>query len=275
MEEYEDGDVAMRDTLSGRGSSVIHRNIDTVALNKDRNSVSTTSSLTRFRSTELGGSVLKLIFFLKCVGIRVNPAEKMTAAGTCYKILMGLICCLALPYYYYVFVLTGKWENYSVFLYFLLGNLPPPLTWAFLQIHFSQNRYYQLLKEAVKSNEFMDNDHFWLFQFLKKSLVLSGIIILSYGVWLALYVQTMPSNWAIFFGVIGITFVVRLMVPFLAITCLAIEIRLYEREITVSRLLCHFMFPVYTRKISHISGFVSNSWLHNLTLVQSKNPPQL
>jgi hypothetical protein len=229
----EDGDVAMRDTEYGRDSSVTERNSDSVVLNKARNSASTTLSLTRFQSTDLGGSVLKLIHFLKCVGIRVNPAEKVTIAGVLYKILMGLICCLALPYYYYVYILTGKWENYSVFLYFLLGNLPPPLTWIFLQMHFSQNRYYQLLKEAVKSNEFMDNDHFWLIQFLKKSLVLSGIIIISYGVWLALYIQTMPTNWAVFFIVIGVTFVVRLMVPFLAITCLAIEIRLYEREITV------------------------------------------
>jgi hypothetical protein len=75
-----------------------------------------------FERTIFGESIRKLINLFKYVGVYVNPDDRKSVLSYFHTFLMGIIVCLALPYYYYVYILTGSWPNISTFSYFLFGN---------------------------------------------------------------------------------------------------------------------------------------------------------
>lgn len=167
-----------------------------------------------FERTILGESIKKLINLFKYVGIYINPHDRISKISYLHSFLMGIICCLALPYYYYVYILTGSWSNVSTFFYFLFGNLTPPVMWFSFHVLFKDKRFYTLLKEYSDDNFFISDDYLYLSNLINNSNIATLSIVSSYFFWLYLNIQYLDINWAIYFAFIGVSFIVRLIVPF-------------------------------------------------------------
>jgi hypothetical protein len=102
--------------------------------------------------------------------------------------------------------------------------------WFSFHFLFKDKRFYKLLKDSTGTNFFSVEDYIYLSKLIRNSNITTILIICSYFFWLFLNVKYLETNWVIYFSFIGVSFIVRLIVPFLGCICICLELRLKERE---------------------------------------------